>query len=561
MAFPSVTNVFVTNNVLTAAQMNTNFTDLINGITDGTKDLRVNVLTTTSNLIANGNTTLGVDATKTISIMASLTSHLIPITTASSQLTIFRALYLDGGAGDGGTIYFDSGTTNYIQSSNDGLILTIAGWSSGVRLNTTSAYLRLGAGEDLEIKENSSNFEIRNRTSNKDLSLFINKDGADTEVAKVDGSEGFVCLKSYSEEPMQNLIINGDFKIWQRGNTFTAAADQQVTADRWIYKQNGAVVQDVFRSTDFPDGFNGLTNSTITDGLYSIHLDCTTADASIASSDRATIQQMIEGYDYAPLEGKKGTLGFYVKSTKTGTFSVAFRNLGAANESNRSYVGEYVVSASDTWEYKTMTVNFNYTGGTWNYTNGQGLSVTWALAAGTSFTTASINTWVNTNVFASTAQTNAVDSTSNNFKLAFVNMNIGPIAMPFQPKLHNDTLVSCERYYEKSYDYTVKSGTSNSTNGAWAMSKTLVSATSMGFVPINFETQKRITPTVINFSTENGTAGVFYSEFTADDVTTSIVGANDMRFNASASNAVLNQGYRAQAQFTADAEIPAAGNL
>jgi hypothetical protein len=38
----------------------------------------------------------------------------------------------------------------------------------------------------------------------------------------------------------KNAIINGDFRVWQRGTTFTSPATNTYTADRWVTNQDGS---------------------------------------------------------------------------------------------------------------------------------------------------------------------------------------------------------------------------------------------------------------------------------------------------------------------------------
>lgn len=64
MPNPSVTYTFSNGTSADATQVNTNFTDVINGITDGTKDLTILSLTT------NGNTVLGSDSSDSLSVNA-----------------------------------------------------------------------------------------------------------------------------------------------------------------------------------------------------------------------------------------------------------------------------------------------------------------------------------------------------------------------------------------------------------------------------------------------------------------------------------------------------------
>jgi hypothetical protein len=104
MPSPSVTHTFANSTTADATQVNTNFTDIINGLTDGSKDLSISALTCAGNFTANGTTnTLGSASNDDLIINASLASS-IPIKTTFSydigSATIgLRALYL----GDSGS--------------------------------------------------------------------------------------------------------------------------------------------------------------------------------------------------------------------------------------------------------------------------------------------------------------------------------------------------------------------------------------------------------------------------------------------------------------------------
>ena len=81
-----------------------NFNDILNGVSDGTKDLSINALTLAGALTANGNVTLGNASGDDLTVTASLASS-IPIKTNNSydigSATLgLRKLYLgNGGAG------------------------------------------------------------------------------------------------------------------------------------------------------------------------------------------------------------------------------------------------------------------------------------------------------------------------------------------------------------------------------------------------------------------------------------------------------------------------------
>lgn len=98
MAGPSVTHTFSNSTTADATQVNTNFTDLINGATDGTKDYTINALTCQGAATLNGNVTLGNATADDITFTGSLASS-VPIKTTFSydlgSATIgLRSIYL-----------------------------------------------------------------------------------------------------------------------------------------------------------------------------------------------------------------------------------------------------------------------------------------------------------------------------------------------------------------------------------------------------------------------------------------------------------------------------------
>lgn len=78
MAAIAVTYTFSNGTTSDASQVNQNFTDIINGLSDGTKDISVNAVTAAGNLSASGNTTLGNASSDTITFTGSQASHLNP---------------------------------------------------------------------------------------------------------------------------------------------------------------------------------------------------------------------------------------------------------------------------------------------------------------------------------------------------------------------------------------------------------------------------------------------------------------------------------------------------
>jgi hypothetical protein len=241
----------------------------------------------------------------------------------------------------------------------------------------------------------------------------------------------------------RNRIINGDMRIAQRGTSFAAIVSGSYSLDRWSSGQVGAMACTVSQSTDVP-------NNTF---QSSLKVDVTTADTSIAAGDYSHIRQSIEGYNVRDLIGNTFTLSFWVKSPKAGVHCISFANLGAASISDRSYIKEYTISAANTWEYKAVSVDEGLiTAGTWDWTNGQGLEVTFVLAAGTTFQTTA-DAWQTGNFLATANQVNVMDNTANDFYITGVQLEPGPVATPFEQRPIGTELALCQRYYEKSNSF------------------------------------------------------------------------------------------------------------
>jgi hypothetical protein len=98
MPAPSVTYTFANSTTADAGQVNTNFTDLINGMSDGTKDFSINALTVGGTATLNGNINLGSSTSDDLTVSASLASTINIKTTFSydigSATLGLRSLYL-----------------------------------------------------------------------------------------------------------------------------------------------------------------------------------------------------------------------------------------------------------------------------------------------------------------------------------------------------------------------------------------------------------------------------------------------------------------------------------
>ena len=285
---------------------------------------------------------------------------------------------------------------------------------------------------------------------------------------------------------MRNRIINGAMVIDQR-NAGAAVngngGNKTFPVDRFysqVYNTSGNTTGQ--QSSLAPAGF-----------VNSLRLSCQTADTSVGSTDVVWYGQSIEGFntadfDFGKSTAKTITLSFWVYSNVTGTYCVALKN----SAENRSYVAEYTVLASNTWERKTITIAGDTTG-TWLTTNGTGLQIWFVLMAGSSQQTTA-NTWTATSgVVATSNQVNFLSSTANAMNITGVQLEVGTQATSFEYRQYQQELALCQRYYERQVW--------SAGSGALAITDGYVPAAANIFANFAFNTTKRSAPTVTKLGT------------------------------------------------------------
>lgn len=101
MAAPSVTYTFSNSTTADATQVNQNFTDLVNGLSDGTKDLSINALTCAGTATLNGHVTLGNSSADDLTFTGSVASTIAVKTNATydfgAATLAMRSFYIGQG--------------------------------------------------------------------------------------------------------------------------------------------------------------------------------------------------------------------------------------------------------------------------------------------------------------------------------------------------------------------------------------------------------------------------------------------------------------------------------
>ena len=264
-----------------------------------------------------------------------------------------------------------------------------------------------------------------------------------------------VYVTSINEGQLQgyrNMLYNGAMVVNQRGFTSAASTSTGYSVDRWMWSPSNDSVVAVGQSTSAaaqPTG-QGFTNS--------LHVRVTTADSSLSAAQYAVIEQKLEGYDLQRI--KKGssnaepvTLSFWVRSSKIGTYIAELID----NDNTRQVSKSYSINAADTWEKKIITFPADTTGAFDNDNNGS-MQVIWWLAAGSNYTSGTLNTsWAaSTNANRAIGQVNFLDTAGAQFNLTGCQLEVGPNATEFEFRSYGDELRMCQRYYYRD-TYTVAS--------------------------------------------------------------------------------------------------------
>ena len=275
--------------------------------------------------------------------------------------------------------------------------------------------------------------------------------GASTAAITVNNTYGS-CAVNNTQRQGKNLVVNGAMTISQRGSSFSNVSNNSYTLDRFIlFHTYGSTQMNVINSSQSPDGFS-----------KSYKIDVNVADTSIGSGQYVFIAHRIEAQNlqqlsYGTSGAKSLTLSFYVRSTTTGTYALSIQQ---ADNSSKQVSATYTINSADTWERKTFTFAGD-TSGVINNDNGTGLNIYWHLAAGSNFNSGTARSAWTAYADADSAAghtANILSSTSNNFHLTGVQLEVGDHATDFEFLSHADELRRCQRYFARIPNQDASSG-------------------------------------------------------------------------------------------------------
>ena len=248
----------------------------------------------------------------------------------------------------------------------------------------------------------------------------------------------------------KNMVINGNMQVAQRGtsasgvDTDSGATEGYRTVDRFIFGGLNSGIHTMTQDSETPVGFGS-----------SIKIDCTTAKGSLDADSYLYIIHRIEAQDlqqlgYGTSSPQAITLSFWIRSPKTGTHYVELFHGDSSGDVKRKNSYAYTISSADTWEKQSMTFAGDTGLSAIDNDNGYGLMITWYLAVGSNQQggTNTNDNWHNTEANRCPGQVNCADSTSNNFYITGVQLELGSVATDFEHRSYGEELALCQRYYQ-----------------------------------------------------------------------------------------------------------------
>ena len=287
----------------------------------------------------------------------------------------------------------------------------------------------------------------------------------------------------------RNIILNGGMTCSQRGSSFSNLTNHYCL-DRFKFRNSNGIsgTFTVSQSTESPDGFGN-----------SLKVDVASADSAIGAAEVFNVGTKLEGQDLQRLAkgtsgAKKSVLSFYVKTNKTGQYTVLLYDY----DNNRMFSTSYTVSNTN-WNRYTIDVAADTTGAYGN-DNGSSLEIYWYLGLGSNRTSGTLtNAWAAYSAGnVGPGQVNFADSTSNEFYITGIQyeVNESGVATDFEHRSHGEELARCQRYFYRiggqSRTYQVVGNGFVGQNGGTKCAKIL----------INFPTTMRDRPTLSVIGTD-----------------------------------------------------------
>ena len=258
-------------------------------------------------------------------------------------------------------------------------------------------------------------------------------------------------IPTVSQFSHRNLVINGDFRIAQRGTSATTASAMS-TVDRWTMLANGVDENPTQSQVDVASGTTPYSQ-----GLRKAFRITNGNQTSIEAADFIGYKYVFEAQDIATSgwnytsSSSFITLSFWIKTSVT---NVSTANLRTYDSSPvRSFKFD-ISTTANTWKKVELKVPGN-SNLVFDNNTGAGLVFHLYTYLGTTYRDNDTNTetWIDgsaTNTYGNNNVTNTWwNQNDATVEITGVQLEVGSQATPFEHRSYQDELHRCKRYYQR----------------------------------------------------------------------------------------------------------------
>jgi hypothetical protein len=314
----------------------------------------------------------------------------------------------------------------------------------------------------------------------------------------------------YVRQRSFNAVGNSNFEVDQRnaGNAIVAPTGNVYVQDRWQWGQASTVtgrvtLQQINPASGFGIAIPGV-NYFVTSKVLSVKL--TTGQAALATGDIIYLFQQIEGPRFREMAADVHSLSLLVNCDSAFHFTAFIKD----QASGQSLVLPCSVPAA-TWTLIQLPgLPIWPSGGTFSVSPGAiGYQLGVCLGSGATFTAPAASVWQSGNYMAAAGADNFMDLALNTvFRIAVIQHEPGPNCSYLMDQDFGTNLEGCQRYFQKSYPYPTKigtTGTAGASPGAAAITTYVASANPIG--PIGFRKRMAKVPNMQTYNPISGAAG------------------------------------------------------
>jgi hypothetical protein len=346
----------------------------------------------------------------------------------------------------------------------------------------------------------------------------------------------------------KNMLLNGNFKYWQRGNSFAVSSTRAYYADRWMLDNRGSFNVGIRRVLEAPER---------SPSRYSCEIQIRTPMATLQSGNILSLVQPIEGLTfnrtlYGTQYGQVMRMSGWFWSGVTGLFSFYLANASR----NVTHVAQVNVNVASTWSAEEVGF-VACLSGSWLGDTGCGCWVGVVFAAHNSFRTDTPGAWVlgSPDVRCVSGQLNGASTSGTIFRVADLQLELGQVQTPFDDLPVAFELPLLRRYYQKTFDLEQRPR-----HGSGQYEGTIAhTADNIGQLVANWPCLMRSNPSVSMFTPMSGGTAARWYNWTndKDGKSGSVLAAGDSGIILTGVGGTLSQAAfdKMLIHATADAEI------